>query len=194
MRISGNMGAMAMNYQQMVEQTLQNRDKDGDGALSFEEISVPDEAFAKIDKNEDGLADKDELKAFFPMAQFGRIALDLIVQKDTNGDGLLSANEIDMPQEVFNKIDKNADGQLDKKELTDFAAHRAKQGGKPGKGPGKTKGDAGTTESVVQIDTDGDGIADTEEVTTLNAKGEVQSVTTRQIDGSGGDLAGAIGL
>lgn len=60
MEISGDMGAMAMNYQKMVEQMLQNKDQDGDGALSFEETSIPDEAFAKIDTNEDGLADKDE--------------------------------------------------------------------------------------------------------------------------------------
>lgn len=198
MRIEGGMGPMAINYQKMVDQMLQDKDTDGDGALSIEEISMPDEAFAKIDKNEDGLADKEELKAFFPMAQFDRMATDLIAEKDANGDGLLSMDEVNMPEEVFNKMDRNADGQLDKKELADFAAQQARHGGKPGptgkKPGGKTKGNDETTESVVEIDTDGDGIADTEEVTTLNAKGEVQSVITRAIGGSGGDLAGAIGL
>lgn len=124
------------------------------------------------------------------MAQFDRIATDFIAEKDVNGDGVLTADEVNMPQEVFNKMDTNADGRLDKKELTDFAAQRANQGQKAGKKSGKGKGDDQTTESVVEIDTDGDGIADTEEVTTLNAKGEVQSVTTRPIDGSSGDLAG----
>ena len=40
-----------------------------------------------------------------------------------------------------------------------------------------------TTESVVEIDTDGNGIADTS-----------ASVVTKPIDGSSGDLAGNIGL
>ncbi len=193
MEISG-IGPMAINYQKMVEQMLEDRDTNGDGALSIEEISMPDEAFAKIDKNEDGLADKDELKAFFPRAQFDRIATEILAEKDANGDGVLTANEINIPQEAFEKADTNADGKLDKKELTDFAASKATQGDKAGKGIGKDKGADETTESVVEIDTDGDGVADTEEVTTLNAKGEVISVTTRPIDSSGGDAAGLLGF
>ena len=66
MEISG-IGPMAINYQKMVEQMLNDKDTNGDGALSIEEITMPDEAFVKIDKNEDGLADKNELKAFFPV-------------------------------------------------------------------------------------------------------------------------------
>ena len=105
MEISG-MGPMAINYQKMVEQMLEDRDTNGDGALSIEEISMPDEAFAKIDINEDGLADKDELKAFFPMAQFDRIATEILVEKDENGDGVLTPNEINMPHEAFEKADE----------------------------------------------------------------------------------------
>ena len=41
----------------------------------------------------------------------------LIEQKDENGDGLLSPTEFGVPEEIFNKIDANADGQLDKDEL-----------------------------------------------------------------------------
>jgi Ca2+-binding EF-hand superfamily protein len=193
MEISG-MGPMAINYQKMVEQMLDDKDTNGDGALSIEEISMPDEAFAKIDKNEDGLADKNELKAFFPMAQFDRIATEILNEKDANGDGVLTPNEINMPHEAFEKADTNADGKLDKKELADFAAKQAKHDGKTGKKSGKGKSDDETTESVVEIDTDGDGIVDTEEVTTLNAKGEVVSVTTRPLDGSSGDAAGLFGF
>ncbi len=187
MEISG-MGPMAMNHRKMVEQMLADKDTNGDGALGIEEMSMPDEAFAKIDKNQDGLADKNELKAFFPMAQFDRAAAHFIAEKDANGDGVLTMDEVNMPQEAFNKMDANADGQLDKKELANAAAQRAKQSGKAGKKSGKGKGDDETTESINLIDTDSDGIADTEEVTTLNAKGEVQSVITRSIGSSGGDL------
>ena len=190
MEISGDMGPMAINYQKMVEQMLQNRDQNDDGVLSIEEIAIPKEAFAKIDKNDDSLLENDELKAFFPTAHLDRIATDFIKEQDANGDGLLTIDEVAMPQELFNKADTNADRQLDRKELAEFAEQHAKQSGRAGKKPGgKGKGDDETTESIVEIDTDGDGIADTEEVTTLNAKGEVQTVITRPIGESG-----AIGL
>jgi Ca2+-binding EF-hand superfamily protein len=190
MEISG-MGSMAMNYQKMLEQMLHNRDQDGDGALNIEESSMPDEVFARIDTNEDGLADKEELKAFFPMAQYDRAATDFIAEKDANADDVLTMDEVNLPQELFNKMDTNADGQLDKKELTEFETKLPGYDGEVGKKSGKGKGNDGTTESVVEIDTDGDGIADTEEVTTLNAKGQVQSVATRPIGDSGGDPTGS---
>ncbi len=180
MEISGDMSMLGINYQKMIQIMLHNRDENSDGSLSFEEISIPKAALAKIDEDQDELTDPEELKAFFPMAEFDRIAVDIIAERDVNGDGVLSMNEVKMPDELFGKMDQNADGKLDKNEIADFASKASQQGHKAGKkGGGKGKGE--TTESVVQIDTDGDGIADTEEVTTLKANGEVESVTTRSI-------------
>ena len=192
MEITGDMGPMGVNYQKMMDQMFQNKDADGNGGLSIEEMSMSEDIFAKIDTNEDGLADKDELKAFFPSAQFDRMGIDMsekIAEKDANGDGLLSMDEVGgMPEQMFNKIDANGDGQLEEKELNDFVAkmkERAQQAdGQSGKGKGKEEED--TTETVVAIDTDGDGITDLEEVTTLNANGQVVSVETRAANG--GDL------
>ena len=164
----------------MIQIMLQNRDEDSDGSLSIEEMSIPKEAFAKIDKDKDGLTGPEELKAFFPMAEFDRIAADIIAERDVNGDGVLSMDEVKMPDELFKKMDQNADGLLDKKELADFASKASQHGHKAGKkGGGKGKGE--TTESVIQIDTDEDGIVDTEEVTTLKPNGNVVNVTTRSI-------------
>jgi hypothetical protein len=64
-------------------------------------------------------------------------------------------------------------------------------GKKPG---GKNKDDDETTESVIEIDTEGNGIANTKEVIMLKAKGEVRSVTTRPIKGSSGDLTSPAGI
>ena len=190
MEISGDMSMVGINYQKMLQTMFQSRDEDSDGSLSIEEMSIPKEAFAKIDKDQNGLADPEELKAFFQMAEFDRIAADIIAKQDVNGDGVLSPDEVKMPDELFGKMDQNADGKLDKNEIADFASRASQQGNKTGKkGGGKSKG--GTTESVVQIDTDGDGIADAEEVTTLKANGEVESVTTRQISDPG---SGPVGL
>ncbi len=180
MEISGDMGTLGINYQKMIEIMLRSRDEDGDDPLSIEEMSIPKEAFAKIDKDQDGLVDMDELKAFFPMAEFDRIAADIIAEQDTNGDGLLTMDEVKMPDELFEKMDQNADGKLDKNELVDFASKASQREHEAGKKDGG-KGEGETTESVVQIDTNGDGIADTEEVTTFKASGEVESVTTRSI-------------
>ena len=180
MEISGDMSMLGINYQKMIQLMLNSKDENSDGSLSFEEISIPKQAFAKIDEDRDGLADPEELKAFFPMAQFDRIAADIIAERDVNGDGVLSRDEVKMPDELFEKMDQNADGKLDKNEIADFASKASQQGHKAGK-KGGSKGKGETTESVVQIDTDGDGIADTEEVTTLKPNGEVESVTTRSI-------------
>ena len=138
MEISGDMSMVGMNFQKMVQVMLQNKDEDSDGSLSFEEISIPKETFAKIDKNQDGLADPEELKAFFPMAEFDRIAADIIAERDVNGDGVLSMDEVKMPDELFGKMDQNADGKLDKNEIADFASKASQQGQKAGKkGGGK---------------------------------------------------------
>lgn len=184
MEISGDMSTLGINYQKMMQTMLQSKDENEDGSLSIDEMSIPKEAFAKIDKDQDGLAGPEELKAFFPMAEFDRIAANIIAEKDVNGDGVLSKDEVKMSNELFGKMDQNADGKLDKNEIADFASKASQQGQKTGK-KGGAKGKSQTTESVVRIDTDGDGIADTEEVTTLNAKGEVQSVTTTQISDPG---------
>ena len=188
MEISGDMGTLGINYQKMIQTILRSRDQDGDGSLSIEEMSIPKEAFTKIDEDQDGLVDMDELKTFFPMAELDRIATDIIAERDTNGDGLLTMDEVKMPDELFEKMDQNADGKLDKNELKNMlkkASGEQKTGKKSG---GKGKGE--TTESVVQIDTDGDGVADTEEVTTLTANGQVENVTTRPISDPGSGPAG----
>ena len=180
MEISGDMSMLGINYQKMIQIMLQDRDEDGDGSLSIEKMSIPKKALAKIDEDRDELTVPDELKAFFPMAEFDRIATDIIAERDVNGDGVLSKDEVKMPDELFEKMDQNADGKLDKNEIADFASKASQQGHKAGK-KGGSKGKGQTTESVVQIDTNGDGIADTEEVTTLKPSGEVESVTTRSI-------------
>ena len=184
MEISGKMSMLGINYHNMIQEMLHNRDDDKDGPLSIEEISTPKATLAKIDKDQDEPEDPKELKAFFPMAEFDRIAADIITERDVNGDGALSMDEVKMPDKFFDKTDQNGDGLLDKNELTDFVSKASHRGLKAGKKEG-SKGKGQTTESVAQIDTDGDGIADTEEVTTLKPNGQVKSVTTRQISDPG---------
>jgi uncharacterized protein (DUF2141 family) len=41
----------------------------------------------------------------------------LMNKKDTNGDGVLNVGELGVPEDTFDKIDKNSDGQVGKAEL-----------------------------------------------------------------------------
>jgi hypothetical protein len=113
-----------------------------------------------------------------------RMAEKLISRLDADGDGVLDSIEIEIPQPLFVNLDSNENGVLDKDELKALGEMRPK-GKKAGKG---SKKDQSTTEQVTgRFDTTGDGVADTEEVTTYNANGEVQSVETRAA-GSGGGM------
>ncbi|MCP4716301.1 MAG: EF-hand domain-containing protein [Deltaproteobacteria bacterium] len=45
------------------EEVLQNKDVDGDNALSIDEISISEEAFDKADLNKDGIVDRSEFES-----------------------------------------------------------------------------------------------------------------------------------
>jgi len=107
---------------------------------------------------------------------------------DENGDGVLDSNEAKIPGQIFEKLDQNNDGLLDKEEI-EAASEMVQDGQKAGqKG---SKGNQGSTEEVsAQIDTDGDSVVDTEEVTTYSANGDVEGVTTRPASGSGNSSTG----
>lgn len=49
---------------------------------------------------------------------FDKITSKMISDNDTDGDGALSASEIDLDEDMFNSIDSDGDGLLTKSELT----------------------------------------------------------------------------
>jgi len=53
------------------QRIMQDKDADGDGALSVDEMGISEEAFAKLDANEDGLLDQSELESGLP--ELGKI-------------------------------------------------------------------------------------------------------------------------
>lgn len=58
----GGMGGMGSG-QIDVQTILDQEDEDGDGQISAEESSLPDELFAKVDTNQDGVASAEEIEA-----------------------------------------------------------------------------------------------------------------------------------
>ncbi|MCF7974975.1 MAG: EF-hand domain-containing protein [Phycisphaerae bacterium] len=125
--ISGLGQSQLYNGQQIdraADKLMSRKDADGNGTLSAEELGGPEGSFAKVDTNADGQVDKSELVANKPRPLFNHIAAQAIRKMDSDGNGTLSAEELGMSTEPFDKIDKNQDGEIDKKELGGLLMHR----------------------------------------------------------------------
>lgn len=113
-----------------VNQLLSKKDTNGDGVLNAGELGVPEKAFNRIDKNGDGQVGIGELSidARNKIAANNRAQAvnerisHLLSKKDTNGNGSLDAGELGMLKDVFDKIDKDRNGQIGRLELN-VAAH-----------------------------------------------------------------------
>ncbi len=131
------------------EEFIKRFDKDGDGKLSMDELpAIFAKAFAASDKNGDGKLDREEVAAMLTLVrQFfaagapapGPMDLDKIVdnilkQFDTDMDGKISRKEAKGKLlELFDRLDLNKDGFLDRKELRALA-QRMQGGGGGNKG------------------------------------------------------------
>jgi len=103
---------------------ISKKDTNGDGVLNVGELGVPKDIFDKIDKNGDEQVGRVEINT----AAHNRIHAvnerinHLISKKDTNGDGVLNVGELGVPKDIFDRIDKNGNGQVGRVELN-IAAH-----------------------------------------------------------------------
>ncbi len=107
-------------------QLISKKDTNGDGVLNIGEFGAPEKAFNRIDKNGDGQIGSGELNVAArdrAHAGNGRIK-HLISNKDINGDGVLNAGELGVSGKAFNRIDKNGDGQIGRRELKVAARNR----------------------------------------------------------------------
>jgi hypothetical protein len=116
--------------------TFDNADANKDGVVSRAEYADARNArFAQLDRNHDGAIAKDDfgrLAKFRPQVA-DRLAA-LIARADTDHDGLVSKAEwAAAPIPVFDRIDANGDGKVDKTELAKgremLAAIKAEKGG-----------------------------------------------------------------
>ena len=112
-----NPGRLNMMTMKMVK----DKDSDGDKVLSVKELNVSEDVFTKIDANSDGNADSVELNAYYPISKIDIPTLQLIKDKDTDGDKVLSAKELGVTEDILKEIDANSDGNADREELN--AAH-----------------------------------------------------------------------
>lgn len=129
-------------------------DADKDGTISVAELENASKALAKLDKDGDGALSPEELRPDFAgMAREGmpkgggpggdgppskEMMARMFEQRDTDKDGKLSGDEIpERMQQNLAKIDENSDGAIDKSEMEKATA---KMGDRIGKSRG-AKGD-----------------------------------------------------
>ena len=113
-----------------LNQLLSKKDTNGNGSLDAGELGVPEVAFKRIDKNGDGQVGIGELNIDARNKIAARNRVDavnerishLLSKKDTNGNGSLDAGELGMSKDVFDRVDKDHNGQVGRLELN-VAAH-----------------------------------------------------------------------
>ena len=93
-------------------------DKDNDGKVSRAEFLGQPAMFDRIDSNGDGFLDKDEIKPLTAQGSPGA----RIMAMDKDGDGKVSRTEYLGPIEMFDRLDADKDGKIDKDEASKVAA------------------------------------------------------------------------
>ena len=187
--MSINVGSLNNNhgmFQRMANTLMKDNDSDGDGMLNLNEINISEDAFSKIDENKDTHIDSAELQDFLTLVHNDFIAGKMIENNDADGNGTLSGKEAGIPEKLFNKLDANSDGELDRGELNALAnrIHGRRMAGRMGGNGKESKGSnlLNVTEEITgQIDTNGDGKVDSQEITSYLADGSVDSVAVRQL-------------
>lgn len=159
----GQRGGGDMGRMMQMMPVLAALDADKDGVISKSEINNAAAALRKLDKNGDGELDAEEMRPTRSEGgrsrggapeggpggeRGGRSAgaggmMDRIMSQDKNQDGKLSKDEVDermLP--MFDRLDANSDGSIDKSEIEAAAARMGgSRGGRGGPGgPGGNQG------------------------------------------------------
>jgi Ca2+-binding EF-hand superfamily protein len=101
-----------------LQEHFKQLDKNGNGVIDKDEFKGPAEMFAKIDTDNSGTLTLDEMKAARPKRMENRGNLEeRFKQMDKNGNGVIDKDEFKGPPERFAKIDTDNSGTLSKEEL-----------------------------------------------------------------------------
>ncbi|HAR65603.1 MAG TPA: hypothetical protein DCR55_05250 [Lentisphaeria bacterium] len=97
-------------------------DADKDGSVSAVEIANASAALLTLDRDGDGALSREELR---PKPPSPEEMVERMMAKDADGDGVLKGDEIPgMMQDHLDKIDANGDGAIDAEELGAMAEKR----------------------------------------------------------------------
>lgn len=115
-------GAVAAEQRQggnRMAQRLERADTDNSGDVSFEEFKAAmDKRLGNADADHDGKITVAELAAEIERMRAERMAQRIIRRFDTNGDGVLTAAEVEGRQKkIFALLDRNDDGKIEQSEM-----------------------------------------------------------------------------
>ena len=113
---------------------LKEMDGNGDGVIEKAEWKGPEQGFARIDADQDGVISAEELKRVAKEASGrwqGRFADTFFRRLDADEDGKISADEWKQRPELFARLDADGDGFLSREEVTPQAPND-RRGGKRG--------------------------------------------------------------
>lgn len=144
----GRGGPEMMNRMIQALPVMKALDANGDGEISAEEIEGAAKALKSLDKDGDGKLTVAEIRPDFaamrggaggPGGQGGGASamIERMMSNDKNSDGKLSKDELpERLQTMFDRVDGNTDGFLDKSELEKMGSGRGGEGGRGGQGGG----------------------------------------------------------
>ncbi|MBU1341436.1 MAG: EF-hand domain-containing protein [Proteobacteria bacterium] len=133
-----------------VNKIMEKKDTNVDGVLSADETSMSENMFSTADADSDGLLSLEEFEDMLsngpppppppqqmggmgqmggmkPMGGMDNGAMDIdavFEEEDTNEDGVISAEESSLSDNMFSRIDTNQDGQLSAEEVEQSLAQR----------------------------------------------------------------------
>lgn len=136
---------------------ISNDDRNGDGLLSSDETRFDAKKFGEIDADGDGFLTAEELttdiqnhldaKGAMNRMRMGMMDPDsmaetLITKGDSDGDGMLSADESKLDADKFGEVDADGDGYLTADEISNHIEANKPDGPPPGMGGGQSTADA----------------------------------------------------
>lgn len=98
---------------------FERADADSSGDISFEEFSAAMKGrFETADSDGDGKVTMAEIASAIEKTRAERMAKRMMARFDTNGDGVLTAAEVEgRQQKIFAYLDRNEDGKIEKSEM-----------------------------------------------------------------------------
>ncbi len=118
---SGGPAASQETFAEVAQRVTSQRDEDGDGQLSAQEMGVSADRFSQMDANGDGYVSEEEFALYLDSGKgddsLYRMANMLVDQQDSDGDGKISRAESTLSNDLFEAYDKDGDGHLTAEEL-----------------------------------------------------------------------------
>lgn len=191
------------DYDKLVTKIFNDKDDNGDGMLTADEMGITKSQFTSIDTNGDGFASSVELVEHLNNRGNSNfmlhIARAMIEAQDTDGDGKISRSESQLSNDLFDAYDTDGDGSLTETELAAALGEQQKNQGDALKSePGGTEdlapeladdrkgtfalgdkdaqpGDSG--HGTQMVDLNGDGVVSPEEVQAILQYGIAKAKT-----------------